>query len=78
MHWLKMLNDAAKAGAAEFISLIIEHCGEQVVEPNKIRFLSFKVSYEIIQILIGHPKLIELLANRKIKLICNDKRIDPK
>ena len=44
-----MLNDAAEAGAKEFIQLINEHCGDHIIEPNFIHLHSFKVSYEVIQ-----------------------------
>ena len=66
----------AKAGAEELIHIITEHCGEQVIEPNMIHSQTFQISYEVVQILLEHQELIELLANRLVKLRCYDKRIN--
>ena len=73
----KMFNDAAKADAEEFIQVITEHCGEHVIESNFIHFQRFEVSYEVIQILLEHQELIGMLANRSVKLLCRDERINP-
>ena len=72
-----MFNDAAKAGAEEFIHFITEHCGEQDIEPNLIHSHVFHVKYEVIQILLEHQQLIGLLVNRLVKLQCYDNRINP-
>ena len=73
----KMFNDAAKVGADELIQLITEHCGEQVIEENFIRFQKSNVSYEVIQILIKHQELVDMLAYRSVHMICRDERIKP-
>ena len=65
----KMLNDAAKAGADELIQIITDHCGEHVTEPNFISGKRFNVSYEVIQILIKHQELFDMLANRSVQLV---------
>ena len=73
----KMFNDAAKAGSEELTRLIIDHCGENVKERSFIISERFKVSYEVIKILLEHQELIGLLANREVKLYCSDERINP-
>ena len=73
----KCLMTRPKLGADELIQLITEHCGEQVIEPNFIRHQNVTVSYEVIQILIKHQELVDMLANRSVHLICRDERINP-
>ena len=72
----KMFNDAANAGAQELTKLITEHCNEQIIARNEILDSDFRVSYEVIQLLLEHQELIQLLANRFVTLTCDDKRIN--
>ena len=73
----KMFNDAAKAGSEELTKLITDHCSEHVKERSFIFSGRFKVSYEVIKILLEHQELIGLLANREVKLYCRDEHINP-
>ena len=73
----KMLNDSAKSGPEDFVRLITEHCGEQAIKPNLLCFYKLNVSYEVIQLLLEHQELIQMLANRMVGLKCTDKRINP-
>ena len=69
---------AAKAGADEFIQLINDHCGEHIIEPVFLCLRTIEVSfYEVIKILLEHQELIKILANRSVKLLCRDERINP-
>ena len=72
-----MFDNAAKAGEEEFIRVVTEYCGIQAVGSKFRRFKSFEVSYEVIQLLLEHQELIEMLANNSVKLRCNDDRIKP-
>ena len=66
-----MFDNAAKAGAEEFIRVVTEYCS--VRRRIKIPSLQiFEVSYEVIKLLLEHQELIAMLANHSAKLQCND------
>ena len=72
-----MFDNAAKAGVDEFIRVVTEYCSVQAFGSKFRRFKSFEVSYEVIQLLLEHQELIEMLSNNSAKLQCNDNRIKP-